>query len=356
VCAAEAEAAPIGDHELESLFAAFPRAGRLLLAVSGGADSTALLLLAARWRAGLESGPELIAATIDHGLRPQSKEEARTVDALAGQLGVEHATLPWRGAKPETGIEAAARAARRRLLLAFAQRREATHIATAHTLDDQAETVLLRLAAGSGPAGLAAMRPVDRREGMTWLRPFLGIHKHRLIATLIDSGVTWSEDPMNRDEKFARPRLRAAAGVLAREGLTPERLGRLAARVARWEDVVAASAEAARDALGCEGHSGLFDAQALAAAPEELALRVLTAEVRAVGGELSGPHAPRLERVEALWEALRRAILAGQPARRTLGGAVISVDAKGAMRIARAAPRRSKKPSLARSVEGVHQE
>lgn len=340
-----ADGGPIVDDELESLFSIFPEHGRIVLAVSGGADSTALMLLASRWRAGRSKAPELVTATVNHGLRPQSRKEASRVAAFAKKCCVPHEVLVWKGAKPTTGIEAAARAARYRLLSAFAQRSDARYLATAHTLDDQAETVLMRLAAGSGPAGLAAMRPSERRDDLTVARPFLGVRKQRLVATLQRDGVIWSEDPMNRDGKFARPRLRAAAAALAREGLTPERLARLAMRMARWDDAVSASAEWAREAFRRSDGPPGFDGWAFVGAPEELVLRVLTAEIREVGGEIHGLHAPRLERLEALWEELRLAVLAGRPARRTLGGAVISVDGEGAVLIARAAPRRTRRPA-----------
>src|SRR5262249_58957430 len=136
--------------------------------------------------------------------------------ALARKLGLSHEILAWRGTKPKTGIEAAARAARYRLLADLARRLGAAAIATAHTLDDQAETVLMRLAAGSGPAGLAGMRPRDLRHGIVLLRPFLGLRKARLVSTLTPAGIAWARDPMNADTPSARPRLRPAGEGLAR--------------------------------------------------------------------------------------------------------------------------------------------
>lgn len=337
--------APIADDELESLFSIFPDQGCVVLAVSGGADSTALLRLASRWRTSQSRGPDLVAATVDHGLRPQSGAEADRVGALARQLGIPHEVLAWQGAKPAAGLEAAARSARYALLGAGAERNGARAVATAHTLDDQAETVLMRLAAGSGPAGLVGMRRKEKREQFTLLRPFLGVRKHRLVATLERDGVAWSEDAMNSDPRFARPRLRATADALAREGLTPERLGRLAERMARYEEAVAAGADAARRNIRDPDDSRCLDGWALVATPEELVLRVLLTEIREAGGEARSPHTPRLERLEALWEWMRLAILAGKPARRTLGGAAIGIAADGSVRITRAAPRRTLKPA-----------
>ena len=120
-------------------------------------DSTALLLLAARWRKSLKRGPKLVAVTVDHGLRPEAKREAAAVKKLARSLGVEHRTMRWTGRKPSTGLQQAARNARYGLLAAAAKSAGARHILTAHTMDDQAETVLIRLARGSGVSGLAAM-------------------------------------------------------------------------------------------------------------------------------------------------------------------------------------------------------
>src|SRR5262249_30982488 len=143
--------------EAERLFAGLRSAPAIILAVSGGPDSTALLLLAARWRAAITEGPRLIAVTIDHGLRPEAADEARVVKKLAKQLGIRHRTLRWTGQKPVSGLQETARAVRYRLLRAAARGTGATHVLTAHTLDDQAETILIRMARGSGLVGLGAM-------------------------------------------------------------------------------------------------------------------------------------------------------------------------------------------------------
>ena len=150
-------AAPVSATEAKTLFADLGSARALVLAVSGGPDSTALMVLAARWRAALKQGPRLVAVTVDHALRAGSAREARTVKSLARRLGILHRTMRWSGAKPETGLQEAARAARYRLLASAARAAGAAHILTAHTRDDQAETVLLRMAHGSGLTGLAAM-------------------------------------------------------------------------------------------------------------------------------------------------------------------------------------------------------
>jgi tRNA(Ile)-lysidine synthase len=345
-------AAAIAEREIAGLFAALPRSGRVVLAVSGGADSTALMVLARRWRRRLAQGPELIAATVDHGLRPGSRAEASAVGALARRLGLRHELLRWRGKKPATGIEAAARRARYRLLAELVQRLSAEAVATAHTLDDQAETVLMRLAAGSGPAGLAGMRPRDVRDGVVLLRPFLGLRKARLVATLRRAKVGWVEDPMNADLAFARPRLRAAEAILAREGLTPERMGRLAERMARYEQVVAAAAQAARASLADPRRRGRLDGRALLAAPEEVVLRLFAGEIAACGPPCVREKPLRLQRLEALWGDLRQAIADGRTTRRTLAGALIAVDRDHSVLIGEAPARRAKAPSAGPASRG----
>src|SRR6201988_2587918 len=152
-----APARPITEAEAARLFGALENVAALILAVSGGPDSTALLWLAARWRARRKHGPKLLAVTVDHGLRKESASEARAVARLARKLGVTHRSLRWAGKKPKTGIQEAAREARYRLLGAAAKKAGATHIVTAHPQDDQAETVLFRLMRGSGVSGLSGM-------------------------------------------------------------------------------------------------------------------------------------------------------------------------------------------------------
>src|SRR5499427_1668367 len=148
---------PVSETEAAALFADLVTEPTLILAISGGPDSTALLHLVARWRAGRQPAPHVVAVTIDHGLRPEGRREAAMVKRFAENVGVEHRTMRWTGAKPSTGIQEAARVARYRLLLNAARRAKAGCVLTAHTLDDQAETVLFRIACGSGLAGICGM-------------------------------------------------------------------------------------------------------------------------------------------------------------------------------------------------------
>jgi tRNA(Ile)-lysidine synthetase-like protein len=163
-----ADNAPVAESELPALFDDFANSRRTLLAVSGGPDSTALLVLAARWRAKRANGPDLIAATIDHKLRAAAKAEAKAVAKLAGKLGIPHRILEWKGRKPATGVQEAAREARFAMFSALAKEIGADTLMTAHTRDDQAETVLHRMGRGSGIGGLAGIRRVHQRGEFFW--------------------------------------------------------------------------------------------------------------------------------------------------------------------------------------------
>src|SRR5450759_558550 len=157
---------PISAQDAKRLFADWKAAPAIVLAVSGGPDSIALMWLAARWRRALARGPRLIAVTVDHGLRA----EAGDVKRLARTLDLPHRAVRWTGAKPKTGLPAAARSARYRLLAQVARASGATHILTAHTRDDQAETLLMRLLRGSGIVGLSAMARESERDGVLLAR------------------------------------------------------------------------------------------------------------------------------------------------------------------------------------------
>ncbi|MEN3350493.1 MAG: tRNA(Ile)-lysidine synthase [Bradyrhizobium sp.] len=335
-------------RDAKRLFAGLASAPAIVLAVSGGPDSVALMWLAARWRRGLSRGPRLIVATVDHGLRPQAAREARDVKRLAQSLELPHHTLRWTGPKPRTGLPAAAREARYRLLAQAARKHGATHILTAHTRDDQAETLLMRMLRGSGIAGLSAMARETERDGLLLARPLLDISKAQLIATLRKARIGFADDPTNRDPAFTRPRLRALMPALAEEGGDARNLARLAARLARANAAVEVLVDGAEHYLALkDGNGAGFEASLFAAMPEEIRLRLLKRAIDRTGHE--GPA--ELGKVETLLEALDLALadhltLADRrpgpnKLKQTLAGAVISV-AGGRIRVEPAPPRRAR--------------
>jgi tRNA(Ile)-lysidine synthase len=337
----------VSDAEADALFSDLIDQPALVLAVSGGPDSTALMWLAARWRQRRRRGPKLIAVTVDHGLRPEARREAAAVKRLAARLGMTHRTLRWTGPKPKTGLQEKAREARYRLIAAAADRARATCVLTGHTIDDQAETILFRMSRGSGLTGLvgiarmrplvmpAAQPPAGARRGtrepgasVFLVRPLLDVPKARLVATLRAAKIPCAEDPSNLDPRFTRTRLRALAPALAAEGLDARRFALLARRIRRAEAAIEFAVAAAASALS-EGEWSdrgpiVLEAEGFAALPAEVALRLLGRAVARVGDE--GPV--RLGKLESLAEALAAAAAAaaaGVRFRRTLAGAVVTL-------------------------------
>lgn len=315
----------------------FETAPRVAVAVSGGADSLALALLAGGWAA--VQGGEAVALTVDHRLRPESSAEARQVRRWLAARGIRHHTLVWQGRHPAAGLQAAAREARYRLMAEWCARSGVLHLLLAHHRDDQAETLLLRLARGSGLDGLAAMAPIADAVspadgvplGLRLLRPLLSVPKAALEAVLRQAGQRWVEDPSNRSDAFARARMRRLLPLLATEGLTPDRLaataGHLArARAALDEAVAVLAVEAV--ALHPAGYARLA-LNPYRAAPAETALRLLARCLATVGG---ADYPPRFERLERLHVELSRPRADGvRPKTRTLGGCRIELRGGTAM-------------------------
>src|SRR5262249_17560482 len=245
-----------------------------------------------------------------HGLRPEARREAAAVQCVSERLGVEHRTMRWSGTKPATGIQEAARVARYRLLRAAARRAKARCVLTAHTLDDQAETVLFRMARGSGLAGICGMArtvPIDklangfgqptdaardaeganRSKRVVVVRPLLEVPKGRRIATLREARIAYADDPSNVDPRFARSRLRKLMPALADEGLTPQCLVRLARRVRRSEAAHEAVVDWAVKRLGLAADTRRVELNSAEwrEFPAEIALRLLGRAIGTIGTE-----------------------------------------------------------------------
>ena len=294
-------------------FALAPSAG-LAVAVSGGPDSMALLHLAAA--EAKRTGRRLHALTVDHGLRRAAGAEARQVGRWAAALGVPHTVLTWTGRKPTANIQASARAMRYRLMAQWCATHHVAALLVAHTCDDQAETVLLRLARGSGVDGLAAMAADTTRDGVRILRPLLGVARASLLALLAAKGQRYITDPSNTDKRHARARLRALAPALAAEGLTAHRLTATAARMAQARNALDAWTQhhvRRTVAFHASGHCEA-DLDALLEVPEDIALRCVAKLVMAVTGNI---YPPRLHHTQTLAARLRQPDFNGA----TLGGA-----------------------------------
>jgi tRNA(Ile)-lysidine synthase len=294
----------IGDAALLSAFSPLEHYASAALAVSGGPDSIALMHLARRWTRLTRNPLRIVVLTVDHGLRPESKVEAEFVRAQAERLSLAHASLTWAEEKPTTGIQAAARRARYDLMTAYCRAHNIACLVTAHTADDQAETLLMRLRRGSGLDGLAAMAIVSERGGLPIVRPLLRLSKGTLLACLRCENLPFVRDPGNLNMAFERVRLRHAMKALISAGITRPALALSAARLGRAREALSRAAGAFLEqnfAVSPLGR-GEFGLGAFHALPEDIACRVLSRVLLLIAGKL---EPPRMAKVERLFEALR---------------------------------------------------
>ncbi|UOM36329.1 tRNA lysidine(34) synthetase TilS [Acuticoccus sp. I52.16.1] len=274
--------------------------GALGVAVSGGGDSVALAVLLCRAR----PQRDITLLTVNHGLRPEAADECRFVAALGATLGRRVEVLTADG-PPVGSLQAWAREARYTALAEAAATLGLAAVATAHTADDQAETMLLRLARGSGLKGLAAMRPDTTHHGLRILRPLLGTRRETLRVFLRERGIAWREDPSNDDTRFDRIAMRALAPELERAGLSTTRLAATATHLARASDLVDTLAA---ELLARAARRRRTGATVIAPAPwfaahEEVRLRAFAEALRSTGGLT---HPPRFATLAAADAALRR--------------------------------------------------
>lgn len=271
-------------------------------------------------------GLRLSVATVDHGLRPEAADEAAVVAAACERLGLPHATLRWHDPGGAGNLPARARMARYGMLRIWAEARGITEIALGHTLDDQAETVLMRLARGSGVDGLSGMAEARGDGGILWLRPLLSQGRAALRDWLVARGIGWADDPTNDDPSYDRVKARQALVLLEPLGVSREGLAETALWMARARKVLgAAAARLAETALRHEAAEIVIDAAPFATAADETRLRLLSAAVRWVGGSAYRPRLAALTMVEA-------AVLAGKA--RTLAGCLLTLR-RGQLRVGR---------------------
>ncbi|MEO9527750.1 MAG: tRNA lysidine(34) synthetase TilS [Roseibium sp.] len=322
---APVEPAWLPDDQVDALFSRLIPFSNLAVAVSGGADSLCLMTLLSEWkrRSGWRGTLEVLC--VDHGLRPESGEEAAFVAKCAGARNLSCTILHWAGDRPGRNIQEQARLARYRLMAAHMGRSGAQALLLAHHLDDQAETFLDRLTRGSGVVGLSAMADDEPAgpEGLRLLRPFLSVPRARLEASLAERGLIWCTDPSNTDTKYKRSRLRAIMALLEDEGLTVERIARTAGNIRRAGDALDRAVRDVFRRLVTDHPAGplKLERAAFRGLAEELRLRLLSALIgRATGA------APRL-RCRRL-AARDRVLMTDGACRHTLAGVLFHGDAE----------------------------
>lgn len=304
----------MSDPVFEAFTAALRQAGidetaDLLIACSGGGDSTALLYLAAA----AHPAARLRVATINHNLRPEAQEEVAAVTAHCARLGVSHRVFDWHWSG-RGNLQAKARQARRDLLLAHAREVGADWVLMGHTRDDQAETVLMRLARGSGTDGLAGIA----QQEPPILRPLLMLGRSDLRDWLRARNITWREDPSNADLRFDRVKAREMAGNLAALGLTQDRLIGTADVMRQDAELLAYTTERWLSRHMRQEIGDLCLARApFEAAPNALAARALSAALTWFSGV---PYKPR-RRAMAAW---KQRIFEGRPT--PLGGVLACLE------------------------------
>ena len=299
---------------VRAAFGSAPQPDRLGVAVSGGGDSMALLHLLADWCR--EGGPQVAAVTVNHGLRDEAAAEAALVARVCAGLGVPHDVVDWNGREASGNVMDAARRARLRLVGEWAQARGIGTVALGHTADDQAETVLMRLARGSGVDGLSGMAVRRLAQGLVWVRPLLSVPRADLRGVLQRRGAPWIEDPTNDDPRHDRTLARQALALLAPLGIDRDRLTETAARMALARRALEQTAQAAaQDAARIEAGDVVFRRDLLLALPMETQLRLLAHAVRWLTG---ADYRPRLSALMAA----RAGVLGGR--RRTLAGCLLT--------------------------------
>ncbi len=308
---------PVSDDEAVALFAPLKDRAGLALAVSGGADSVALLHLYDRARRHTALPPAVV-LSVDHRLRPAAREEIAHVARLAAEHGLPHLTSTWDEATSGGNLQARAARARRRLLLDAARSSACDALLLAHHADDQAETVLGRLARGSGVFGLVGMAAAREENGILVARPFLALPKSRLVATLREAGVSWFEDPSNADPRFQRARMRAAQTALTSLGLDRDRLTSTARAMARVGLVIDRLVRELDATAVTRSAVGWLDValEPFLAADDEIRLRLLS---RLLQEPQRSAYGPRLEALEG-FDAELRACPPGERMVRTLAG------------------------------------
>lgn len=296
---------------MEASFLDVCAAKEIAVAVSGGGDSMALCHALSEYLLNQGSAAHIYALSVDHGLRPEAAEEASFVgQQLESIANASHHILVW-DHKEDVGsrIQEKARAARYELMYDFMHEQEVKYLFLGHHQDDQAETFLFRLAKGSGLDGLSCMpvRSKQQGNGIILCRPLLGEGKTEILKFLEEQKINYVEDPSNKNEHYARVRLRNSMGVLSEEGLSSKRLYSTAKRMGRAQGALAYVTDLEYKNALTRSDTGeiVFETQKLLKQPLEIVIRIILRAIEELSPDQNG-YGPRLERVENLCEDLMK--------------------------------------------------
>lgn len=263
---------------------------KLAVAVSGGVDSVCLLC----WLADMGLHP--IALHVNHGLRDVATAEAQYVQDLCAARGIECHVFEWTGEKPTTGLEAAARGARYKMMTDFCRENNVDALLVAHQADDQIETFLMNLGRGSGLSGLAAMRPISVRDGVKIVRPLLNVWRHELKQYCDDNGIKYCTDAMNSDIKYTRVRIRQNRHLLADAlGISDERILLAINNLNRVRDAIETNV-ADLVAMVKNGRRAVFLDSFLFDQDDNIRLKFIGTLIQQIGGDNYQPRLNSLRR------------------------------------------------------------
>ncbi|NCO04411.1 MAG: tRNA lysidine(34) synthetase TilS [Alphaproteobacteria bacterium] len=299
----------------------------LAVGVSGGPDSMAL----AQGLAHIFPDKMIHVLSVDHGLRSSSADEIAVVKTwCADYKNMVHHALKWEGEKPNTAVMQEARKARYALMADLCQVQGLSVLFVAHHQDDQRETLLIRLAKGSGLDGLTGMQDIiDYNENLVIARPLLEVTKADIVAYCADQKINYVQDPSNENDRYLRPRLRQIEQALEEEGFSSKRAASLSKRVARAKKALEFITDQAFDELACREAANRIriDSEKFRGWPDEIGLRVILKIIHQF--RQHDEYGVRLEKAEALFEEIKRHIQKGEAMkRRSLGNCLFAFDPK----------------------------
>ena len=268
---------------------------KLAVGVSGGVDSVALL----HWL--VEIGADIVCLHVNHGLRDAADTESEYVRDLCEKLNVPCTVFYWTGKKPESGLEAAARTARYKMMMDFCRDNEIEYLLTAHQADDQIETFLMNLGRGSGVFGLAAMQPVSMRDGIKIVRPLLNISRDELRRYCDAHGIKYFTDEMNADARYTRVKIRQNRHLLHDKlGISDERILLAIANLNRARDVIANDVDKLVADVMIDGRAMFRDSFLFDLMPD-IRLKFIGTLIQKIGGD---DYQPRLQSLQIALDKL----------------------------------------------------